>query len=150
MPRLTSRRRAYGKRRFRRLALGNHPYTNHLAFRQTAVSLTPNMKFIWTAEDIKPGRIVCKPAYFHFGDQCGEAWKPTGGTAKWTQKIGYVRGGQCRDDTAVYVLIALTDGMVGTAYTKADIAAQLNADDMMPMPHKWLIETINWLRDCYE
>ena len=67
------------------------------------------MKTIWEPEDVVVGRIVCKPL------QKGErAFKPSGWTAKWTYKVGFVGGG----GDANYVLICLCDGMVGQPQAK--------------------------------
>lgn len=101
------------------------------------------MTYHWTEADIIAGRWVCKPTAYHHPDRTDRDWQPDGGTAKWTELIGYANG---TGDAAV--LIALVDGMVGKVKTKAEIAAQLNKQGMIPMPHKWLLATIDYLRDC--
>jgi hypothetical protein len=99
------------------------------------------MKYTWSEEDIVAGRIVCREER-PTGEVCG--W-----TAKWTFKIGF---GYSKDDTpgAEYSLLAMTDGMIGRMRTKKDLASYLNQHGMIPMPHNWLIATMNYLRDCYE
>jgi len=95
------------------------------------------MKYTWTEEDIIPGRFVCKNRKFD---------KPTGNSAKWTSKIGFLPTAK----GTKYCLISMTDGMVNTYESKQELADSLNQNEMMPMPHEWLVETINYLRDCYE
>ena len=94
------------------------------------------MKYIWTEEDIICGRFVCKP----IKDGKVEGWQ-----AKWTHKIGYYGGGNKS------CLIAMTDGSVSLRdESPANIADFLNENQMIPMPHNRLIETMEYLRDCYE
>lgn len=98
------------------------------------------MKTTWEPDDVIPGRIVCKPL------QKGErSFKPSGWTAKWTFKIGFVNGGGADSN----VLVCLSDGMVGHAHTAADLAATLNKEGLILMPHAWLIDTMRFLRDAF-
>lgn len=120
------------------------------------------MKYTWTADDIKPGRIVCSSKLPKPGDNFG--W-----FAKWTYKIGWLAGGNPKKDYVIpkglnskereeflyknraeYCLISMTDGMISNPMTKEKMAKALNKDNMMPCPHYQLIETINYLKDCYE
>ena len=94
------------------------------------------MKYIWEEDDIKCGIYVCKP------NQGDGTWIPTGWTAKWTEKIGFV-GGRSNG----VALVAMTDGMIGPKKTPQEMADQLNKDEMIPMPYRWLIATIEYLRD---
>lgn len=96
------------------------------------------MKYIWSKDDIIVGRIVCKNIDFQKNLDILYL-------ATTTYKIGYVAGDEDR-----YVLLAMTDGMVGKTHTKEALATALNDDDMVPMPHKKLLEVIKKLRDVYE
>jgi len=101
------------------------------------------MKYIWEPNDIIPGRIVCK----HFSYQRNDAFIPCGNSAKWTYKIGYRSGG---DNGEKYVLVCMADGLVRKGTTREKLAEDLNADELIPMPHKWFIKQMDWLRDSYE
>ena len=100
------------------------------------------MKHIWEPQDIVAGRFVCKhPSY-----QGRDHFEPCGSACKWTYKIGFGFW-----DTQMYALIAMTDGMISNKFkTKEELAKFLNDHALMPMPHKWLIQVIDSLRDCYE
>ena len=100
------------------------------------------MKFIWEEKDIIAGRIVCKPPSY----QGRETFSPCGNSVKWTYKIGYINGG----DDKRNALICMCDGLIMGGMTKLDIVERLNKDGMIPMPHKWLIQTMDYLRGCYE
>lgn len=98
------------------------------------------MKTIWEPSDIVCGRIVCKPL------QKGErVFEPNGWTAKWTFKIGFVGGGG--EDN--YVMVCMCDGMVSRPRSKEQLAQEFNRDGLILMPHGWLIETMNFLRDSF-
>ncbi len=99
------------------------------------------MQYIWEEKDIICGRIACKPT------ADGKPFKADGWTAKWTLKIGF-RPDLPSDEH--YCLTAMTDGMnipVGSAKAMAE---RFNNDKMIPMPHAWLLQTIEFLRDQYE
>jgi hypothetical protein len=98
------------------------------------------MKTIWEPNDVVVGRIVCKPLQ---GKE--RHFKPTGWTAKWTYKIGFVNGGGAQN----YTLICMCDGMVGRPHTQAELADALNRDKLILMPHGWLMATMEFLRDAY-
>ncbi len=98
------------------------------------------MKHVWSADDIIVGRIVCKPRDKKTTKACG--W-----SAKWTLKIGYLPS---NDSGSNYVTIAMTDGMVCGPHSAKEMADMFNKDEMIPMPHKWLQETIDYLRDMFE
>lgn len=101
------------------------------------------MKYQWEEEDIICGRFVCKhPSY-----QKQENFSPTGNAMKWTYKIGFAHF----EDGPYKVLIAMTDGKVSKlGKTDQEAVDKLNKDEMIPMPHKWLVAVINELRDTYE
>ena len=121
------------------------------------------MKFTWEPKDIVSGRIVCKPK----ADD--GTFKPDGWTAKWTYKIGWLAAGNPEKDyypiqgntrkereeylethRADYCGLAMTDGMVTRAMTKKEFAAWLNDEGMIPMPHAWFVDTIEYLRGINE
>lgn len=96
------------------------------------------MKYSWESNDIICGRIVCSnPDKDRFD---------ASQTANRTYKIGFVNGG----GKSNLVLIAMTDGMVSGPKTTQQLVDHLNTEDYMPMPHRWWVEVINYLRDCYE
>ena len=97
------------------------------------------MKYTWEAKDITAGRFVCKSKAA--GGDVLNGW-----SAKWTDKIGFVP----ENGANQYCLISMTDGLVCGKYTKAELAKWLNENEMMPMPHEWLIKTIEFMRDHYE
>ncbi len=105
------------------------------------------MTYHWTEADIIPGRWVCKPPAYHYPDSEDCDWQVSGSTAKWTYLIGWqtARGTKGGNN---YCLINPVDGMVCRLKSKAELVASLNKDGMRPMPHKWLLATIDHLRDC--
>lgn len=107
------------------------------------------MKFTWQPEDIICGRIVCKAehATSNRKNRLERIFEPDGWTAKWTHKIGYSFSGKEGDK---FHLIAMTDGLVGSIKTAEEMAKHLNSEGMIPMPHFWLIKTMEFLRDAYE
>jgi hypothetical protein len=100
------------------------------------------MKIKWEEKDIIAGKIVCKePSY-----QGNENFKACGNSAKWTLKIGFAY----YNNIQYFVTVALTDGMVSKiGKTKKEVVEYLNKSELIPMPHSWLIEIINYLRDIY-
>ena len=98
------------------------------------------MKYQWEEKDVVCGRFVCKnlPAN-------KDSFEPDGWTAKWTFKVCYM-GSSSRE----VCLVAMTDGMMGYTKTKEEMAAFLTENDMVPMPHKWLLQTMDYLRGCYD
>lgn len=96
------------------------------------------MKYKWEEKDIIAGRIVCKP--------CDEKFQANGWSAKWTMKIGWLASAP---SSKHFCTIALTDGMVGPLGSAKEMATWLNKENMIPMPHKWLMATMDYLRDCY-
>lgn len=103
------------------------------------------MKYTWTESDIVAGRVVCKQSEYHHGNR---PWEPSGGAMKWTMKIGYLPS---LASERHFCLIALTDGMISCeGVSKAELVERLNKDEMIPMPHPWLLEVMDALRDCYE
>jgi hypothetical protein len=101
------------------------------------------MKYTWTEKDIIPGRFVCKDI-----NKDNKSFAPDDWTAKWTHKIGW-RTEISKKDGHLCV-IAMTDGAVYLSGNETVIADYLNREEMIPMPHKWLISTMDYLRDCYE
>lgn len=110
----------------------------------------PIRPFHWTPEDVSAGMIVCR-AHRNARDK----WQPNGWTAKWTYKIGFVPGdGRVTLDSnrshigaPSYCMIAMTDGMVcSRKMSKADMAALLTKDDMIPMPWSWWLRMTRYLR----
>jgi hypothetical protein len=104
------------------------------------------MKFTWEEHDIIAGRTVCKPSANSTKKLLERTFTPDGWTAKWTQKIGYNPALGAKK----YVLIAITDGMITKPRTAKELAAALNEDGLIPMPHSWLIKTLDYLKDHYE
>jgi len=100
------------------------------------------MKYIWSEEDIKCGLIVCRNQHLQHIDG---TFKPDSWQAKWTHKIGFI--GNRKEGT---VLISMADGMVGSKKTPKVMAEYLTKNDMMPMPHDWLIQIFNYMRDWYK
>ncbi len=92
------------------------------------------MKYIWQEKDIKCGIYVCRNLGKFDPDACSTRM----------YKIGFV--GKRSKGT---VLIAMSDGMVGNKKTPNEMAAHLTRNDMIPMPHKWLIKTLDYMRDWY-
>jgi len=70
---------------------------------------------------------------------CG--WK-----AKWTYKIGWITPAESNKE---FVLIAMTDGMIGKGMTKNELTDRLNRDGMIPAPHKHMLDVIELTRGCY-
>lgn len=108
----------------------------------------PAPRFIWKAEDVEVGMIVCRA---HRGD---DPWQAEGWTAKWTHKLGFVVGdGKVTKDPVThryqsghYCQIAMTDGMVyHRGLTKEQMAARLNEEDMIPMPRSWWTRMTSYL-----
>lgn len=96
------------------------------------------MKYIWSEEDAKCGMFVCKTPM-------GSAeFEPSSWNAKWMHKIGFQ---QRRSDGTT--LISMSDGMIGQKRTPTEMAEYLTENDMMPMPHKWAIKMIEYMRDWY-
>jgi len=95
------------------------------------------MKYTWEEEDIIAGRYVCKPLR-----EDEKRFEPTGWTAKWTYKIGFI-------PTHGVTLICMADGLVHKPTTALELATQLNRDGMIPMPHAWLLKHIEYTRDLY-
>lgn len=104
------------------------------------------MKFTWEEHDIIAGRIVCKPSANAKKKLLERSFTPDGWSAKWTHKIGF----NPALNSKKYVLIAMTDGMISKPYTAKELVAHLNEDGLIPMPHAWLIKTMDYLKDCYE
>ncbi len=104
------------------------------------------MKFTWTEADIIPGRWVCKPAPDKTipGDEEGR-WEPNGWTAKWTSQISWIASLPSAENMAT---TCITDGMITPYKSKGAMAASFNRNGIRPMPHKWLMATIDYLRDC--
>lgn len=100
------------------------------------------MKYIWEEEDIIPGRFVCKAPEYH--DMTVNSWTPTAHVAKWTYKLGFINGGEGVNNKAVYVTLAMTDGMVGIGKTSKELASEFNRDQMIPMPDAWVQAVIAW------
>ncbi len=96
------------------------------------------MKYIWSEQDIKCGMFVCRTP---INDS---KFEPSGWNAKWMHKIGFI-GGASKGS----VLICMADGMVGRKRTPKEIADYLTENDMMTMPHKWVIEMFEYMRDWY-
>ena len=98
------------------------------------------MKYIWSATDVRPGRCVCKSE--------SSAKEDINWHAKWTYKIGWI----CQNDAAgkSLVTICLVDGMTSKTKSAQEIADWLNKEEMMPMPHKRLIEVMNSIRETLE
>jgi hypothetical protein len=104
------------------------------------------MKFTWESSDIIAGRIVCKPNPNTAKKVLERSFTPDGWTAKWTHKIGY----NPALGSKKYILISMTDGMISKPRTAEEMAAALNEDGMIPMPHAWLIKTLDYLEGSYE
>lgn len=96
------------------------------------------MKYTWAEQDIICGIFVCKKP------NEGDIFVPSDWNAKWMHKIGYQKR---RSDGAT--LICMADGMVGKKRTLKEMAEYLTKNDMMPMPHKWVIEMFEYMRDWY-
>lgn len=96
------------------------------------------MKFIWEESDIICGRIVGKDTQLDY-EVCGNS-------AKHTHKIGFNATLPSKKN---YILIAMTDGMVGKGRTGREMADYLNKSQYAPMPHKQFMKTMEWLRDIY-
>ena len=94
------------------------------------------MKYEWEKEDIICGRYVCKPFDAH-------NHKVLHWDAKWSYKIGYYGCGNTK-----CCLVSLIDGSVTLINSsKEEIAVYLNDNDIIPMSHNRLVETINFLRN---
>lgn len=116
------------------------------------------MKFTWENSDIICGRYICKSE--HANSERPKAKDRTfhgnSFTASVTYKIGYLAAGNplfpdtSGDARKDFVLIAITDGMIGLPMTKRELVDDLNERQMIPMPHDWLVKTIEHLRDAYE
>lgn len=91
------------------------------------------MKYIWTDKDKFTGRWVCKdekPSDFESLRDC--------------YKIGF---DPRFNGVAV---ICITDGMIVFLASKPELISWLNQKEMIPMPHKWLLQAMEILRDVYE
>ena len=104
------------------------------------------MKYIWEEHDIIAGRIVCKPNPNEAKRLLERTFTPDGWTAKWTQKIGFNPACGAKR----YILISMTDGMISKPHTAKELAAILNNEGLIPMPHAWLIKTMNHLEGSYD
>ena len=92
------------------------------------------MKYIWSEEDVKCGIYVCRPMKKFDPDSCSTR----------LHKIGFV-GGRGKGT----VLIAMSDGLVCSKKTPKEMAAHLTKNDFIPAPHKWVIKTLDYMRDWY-
>lgn len=92
------------------------------------------MQYLWDEKDVKCGTFVCRNLKKFDPDACSTRM----------YKIGFIQ----RRSTGT-VLIAMSDGMVGTKMTPKDMAKSLTKGEMIPMPHKWVIETFDYMRDWY-
>ena len=98
-------------------------------------------KYVWSAEDVRAGMIVCR-AHRRRG-----RWKPDGGTAKWTHKVGFIPGDNKGVPGGQYCHIALTDGLVyWRGMTKEQMAKEMTDQDMIPMPYSWWLQMVRYLR----
>jgi hypothetical protein len=91
------------------------------------------MKFIWEAEDIKPGRYYYRNDKGHGADM--------GYLASVTHKIGW-RADASIESEDHYVSIAITDGMVTKLKTKQEFADMLNEGEYVPLNTERLLEII--------
>lgn len=96
------------------------------------------MEYIWKEQDIICGIFVCKKP------NEGDVFVPSGWNAKWMHKIGFQK--RSSDGTT---LISMSDGMVGRKRTPKEMAEYLTENNMMPMPHKWVIKMFEYMRDWY-
>lgn len=109
------------------------------------------MKIQWETKDVIPGRIVCK-------QPAGRSFKADGHSAKWSYKIGFMPGDispPVRDENGKwksnhFCTVAMTDGMVIGPKSAEEMVQWLNNNQMIPMPHKWLLEVVEYLRGVYE
>ena len=93
------------------------------------------MKFLWEAEDIKPGR------YYYRNDKGRGA--DLGYLSSVTHKIGYSTGAKAKDDGMTrYVAISITDGCVCQTLTKQEFADMLNRGGYVPLRTERLLEII--------
>jgi hypothetical protein len=99
------------------------------------------MKYTWEEQDLKCGMYICKDEEKSLSNNVG--W-----FAKWTHKIGFHH---FQDDTysTNLCIVAMTDGMVSTFKSNEDLVAYLNKQEMIPMPHKWLITLQKEMRNWY-
>lgn len=99
-------------------------------------------KFIWEEHHVEAGMLVCRAHR-----RSGVKWKPDGSEAKWTHKIGFIPGdSSIGKSEGQYCQIAMTDGMVyHRGRTKAEMAADLNEQDMIPMPRAWWRRMVTYL-----
>lgn len=93
------------------------------------------MKFIWEAEDIKPGR------YYY---RCGKGFGANlSYLASVTHKIGFSTEAKGTDDAdRRYVAISMTDGCVCQCHTKQEFADMLNKGEYVPLRTDRLLEII--------
>lgn len=87
------------------------------------------------ADDIQVGMLVCRPP--------SSAGPADGWFAKWFHKIGYRTAAV---DGVNFVLIAMSDGLVGRTKTAEEVAQWLNENAMVPMREEWLIKVNHWQR----
>lgn len=101
------------------------------------------MKFIWDADDIKPGR------FYYRNDS---ARVDMGYLASVTHKIGYRADATSHDDDSGrrYVAISMTDGCVCMPHTKQEFADILNEGKYVPLRNERLIEIIAYQRNQNE
>ena len=96
------------------------------------------MIYVWQEKDVRCGIFVCRRP------PEGEDLEPSGWNAKWMYKIGYQRS-----RSAGATLVCMADGMIGRKRTVKEMADYLNENDMIPMPHKWVIKMFEYMRDWY-
>lgn len=93
------------------------------------------MKFIWEAEDIKPGRYYYRNDKGHGAD--------LGYLASVTHKIGFSTEAKGDGDgDRRYVAISMTDGLVCPCQTKQEFAEMLNEGKYIPLRTDRLLEII--------
>jgi hypothetical protein len=90
------------------------------------------MKVTWEEKDILVGRYITYPS--DSGKLC---------TSR-TFKIGYYPNAE-EDGTCRYCLIAITDGMICRAKTKAELAASLTNQGAVPISTDHLVEMVKML-----
>jgi len=97
------------------------------------------MQYLWEEEDVKCGMFVYLPPR----NNKGKKFDPEHCSTR-LYKIGFV-GGRSKGT----VLISMSDGMVGRVHTPNEMAHALTSSEMTPMPHKWLIKALDYMRDWY-
>lgn len=96
------------------------------------------MKYIWEAEDIKPGR------YYYRDDQPAlDGTAPElSYLASVTHKIGFASFVDPGPDREKYVSISMTDGLVCEPQTKEAFAEMLNSGRYVPLRTDRLVQII--------